>query len=154
MYNSKDILTRLQNGETAETIANELVAALNEANDAFEKEKKAKAEAEKKAAEEATAAAVKAQKVTAMQKILVLLYDYCLEFHCKTNEDIDDLEKAFDSIKSEELVDMIDTSFKLLDSINLSIFEQPKHADAVQAKKTSSNADKAIANFLKNWDLI
>ena len=151
MYNAKDILTRLQNGETAETIANELVTALNEANNAFEKEKKAAEEAAKKAAEVA-AAATKAKKIAAMQEILDLLYDYCLEFHCTNNEDIDELDKIFESLKAEDVVDMIETYSKLLDSINFSWSEQPKNA--VQIKKTSSDADETIANFLKNWNLI
>ena len=50
MVNSKDILTRLQNGEKAEDIANELINALNDANDAYNEEVEAKkAESETKA---------------------------------------------------------------------------------------------------------
>ena len=90
MVNSKDILARLQNGEKAEDIANELINALNDANDAYNKEVAAKkAESE-----------TKAKKVADMQDILDLLHDFCIEYYCDSNEDIDEVHATFNEFHS------------------------------------------------------
>ena len=41
MFNEKDILTRLQNGESVQKIADEMAAAINKANETYLKEKAA-----------------------------------------------------------------------------------------------------------------
>ena len=98
MVNSKDILARLQNGEKAEDIANELINALNDANDAYNKEVEAKkAESE-----------TKAKKVADMQDILDLLHDFCIEYYCDSNEDINAVEEAFDDFTAEKVIEIVE----------------------------------------------
>ena len=77
MINEKDILTRLQAGEDAQAIADELAAALNAANATYlaevEAKKKAEAEAAKKAAE---ATAIEEEKNELAQIIADAVMDY------------------------------------------------------------------------------
>ena len=98
MVNSKDILTRLQNGEKAEDIANELINALNDANDAYNKEVEAK-----KADDEA-----KAKKVADMQDILDALHDFCIEYYCNDSKDIDAVEETFADLTAEKVIQMVE----------------------------------------------
>ena len=95
MVNSKDILTRLQNGEKAEDIANELINALNDANDAYNKEVEAESEA-------------KAKKVADMQDILDALHDFCIEYYCNDSKDIDAVEEAFADLTAEKVIQMVE----------------------------------------------
>ena len=102
MINSKDILARLQNGENAEAIANELITALNEANDLYTAEVVAKQKAE------AATAAKNQKKVTDMQDILDLLHDFCIEYYCNDNKDIDAVEEAFADLTAEKVIQMVE----------------------------------------------
>ena len=95
MVNTKDILTRLQNGEKAKDIANELINALNDANDAYNKEVEAESE-------------VKAKKVADMQDILDALHDFCIEYYCNDSKDIDAVEEAFADLTAEKVIQMVE----------------------------------------------
>ena len=94
MISSKDILARLQNGETAEAIANELITALNDANEAYAAESKAQK--------------CKAKKIKDMQDILDAVHDFCIEYYCDSNEDIDEVEEIFKEFTGERAVNMIE----------------------------------------------
>ena len=156
MVNSKDILTRLQNGEKAEDIANELVSALNDANDAYNKEVEAKkAEDEAKAKREA-------KKITDMQDILNLLHDFCIDYYCDNSDDIDAVEEAFNELTAEKLIAIVEEAGaavldmekklkdveKLFGSFNAAPVKIDK--DFVPGKK---NADAVINSFLKSIGL-
>lgn len=155
MVNSKEILTRLQNGEKAEDIANELIAALNDANDTYNKEVAAKkAEDEAKAKRET-------KKMADMQDILDLLHDFCIEYYCDNNEDIDAVEEAFNELSAEKLIGIVeDIGAALVDfEKDLQNIEQlfgaaPKtfkiNKDYVPNKR---NADAIIDSFLKSIGL-
>ena len=155
MVNSKDILTRLQNGEKAEDIANELISALNDANDAYNKEAAAK-----KAEDEA-----KAKKVADMQDIIDLLHDFCIEYYCETNEDINAVEEAFAELTAEKLIAIVEEAGtavldmeqkfkdieKLFGTFNSAPVKTVKiDKDFVPGKK---NADAVINSFLKSIGL-
>lgn len=102
MINSKDILTRLQNGESAEAIANELIGALNDANAAYE------AEVAAKRVEDEVKAKRNAKKITDMQDILDLMHDFCIEYYCDSNEDINAVEEAFADLTAEKVIQMVE----------------------------------------------
>ena len=155
MVNSKDILTRLQNGEKAEDIANELISALNDANDAYNKEVAAK-----KAEDEA-----KAKKVADMQDIVDLLHDFCIEYYCDNKEDIDAVEEAFAELTAEQLIAIVEEAGaavldmekklkdieKLFGTFNSAPVKTIKiDKDFVPGKK---NADAVIGSFLKSIGL-
>ena len=154
MVNSKDILARLQNGEKAEDIANELINALNDANDTYNKEVAAK-----KAEDEA-----KANKVADMQDILDLLHDFCIEYYCDNNEDINEVHAAFNELTAEKVIEIVEeASAAVLELDNqldkwLNIFPTfPFGKPTVELKvgkdATPADADAVIDKFLKSIGL-
>lgn len=98
MVNQKDILARLQAGESADVIAQEMVDALNAANAQF--------------AEEQAANDVKAQKAEFVEEMADIVRDYIMTFHADSciAEMIKDQE-----INPVEIVEMLDQSFEQLD---------------------------------------
>ena len=154
MVNSKDILTRLQNGEKAEDIANELINALNDANDAYNKEVEAK-----KAESEA-----KAKKVADMQDILDLLHDFCIEYYCDSNEDINAVEEAFDDFTAEKVIEIVEEAGAAVLELNEQLkdiekmfgafpFSKPTVELKVGKDATPADADAVIGKFLKSIGL-
>lgn len=157
MINSKDILARLQNGETAESIANELINALNDANDTYNKEVAAK-----KAEDEA-----KANKVADMQDILDLLHDFCIEYYCDNNEDINEVHAAFNELTAEKVIEIVEeASAAVLELDNqldkwLNTFptfsfgklSKPTVELKVGKDATPADADAVIDKFLKSIGL-
>ena len=154
MVNSKDILTRLQNGEKAEDIANELINALNDANDAYNKEVEAKkAESE-----------TKAKKVADMQDILDLLHDFCIEYYCDSNEDINAVEEAFDDFTAEKVIEIVeeagaavlkfDEQLKDIEKMFGTFpFSKPTVELRLGKDATPADADAVIGKFLKSIGL-
>ena len=154
MVNSKDILTRLQNGEKAEDIANELINALNDANDTYNKEVEAKkAESE-----------TKAKKVADMQDILDLLHDFCIEYYCDSNEDINEVEEAFDDFTAEKVIEMVEEAGAAVLELNEQLkdiekmfgafpFSKPTVELKVGKDATPADADAVIGKFLKSIGL-
>ena len=154
MVNSKDILTRLQNGEKAEDIANELINALNDANDTYNKEVAAK-----KAESEA-----KAKKVADMQDILDLLHDFCIEYYCDNNEDINAVEEAFDDFTAEKVIEIVEEAGAAVLELNEQLkdiekmfgtfpFSKPTVELKVGKDATPADADAVIGKFLKSIGL-
>ena len=162
MVNSKDILTRLQNGEKAEDIANELINALNDANDAYNKEAEAK-----KAEDEA-----KAKKVADMQDILDLLHDFCIEYYCDNNEDIDAVEEAFTEFTAEKVIEIVEEAGAAVLELDKQIDQLGKWFDTFptfsfgklpkstvklkidkDARPADADADAVIGKFLKSIGL-
>lgn len=99
MVNQKDILARLQAGESADVIAQELVDALNAANAEYAKEQEA--------------ATQKAAKAEYVEEFAALIKDYIMDFHSDSYvaEMIKDQE-----IDPAEIVEMLDQSFEQLDA--------------------------------------
>lgn len=154
MVNSKDILTRLQNGEKAEDIANELINALNDANDAYNKEVEAK-----KAESEA-----KAKKVADMQDILDLLHDFCIEYYCDSNEDINEVEAVFDEFTAEKVIEIVEEAGAAVLELNEQLkdiekmfgafpFSKPTVELRLDKDATPADADAVIGKFLKSIGL-
>ena len=154
MINSKDILTRLQNGEKAEDIANELINALNDANDAYNKE----VEAKKVESE------TKAKKVADMQDILDLLHDFCIEYYCDSNEDINEVEAVFDEFTAEKVIEIVEEAGAAVLELNEQLkdiekmfgafpFSKPTVELKVGKDATPADADAVIGKFLKSIGL-
>ena len=154
MVNSKDILTRLQNGEKAEDIANELINALNDANDTYNKEVAAKkAESE-----------TKAKKVADMQDILDLLHDFCIEYYCDSNEDINEVEAVFDEFTAEKVIEIVEEAGAAVLELNEQLkdiekmfgafpFSKPTVELRLDKDATPADADAVIGKFLKSIGL-
>lgn len=92
---TNDILKRLQKGEAAEDIANELITHLNEANKQFQEIEKEK---ERAAAEKA-----QNEKFNAMDKLVDGFYDVC-----KAWDFGDEILDALCNLDIDELVSMVD----------------------------------------------
>jgi hypothetical protein len=92
---TNDILKRLQKGENAEDIANELITHLNEANKQFQEIEKEK--------ERAAAAKTQNEKFNAMEKLVDGFYDVC-----KAWDFGDEILDALCDIDVDELVSMVD----------------------------------------------
>ena len=153
MVNSKDILTRLQNGEKAEDIANELISALNDATNTYNKEVAAKkAEDEAKAKREA-------KKVADMQSIVDLLHDFCIEYYCDNKEDINAVEEAFAELTAETLIAIVEEAGAAVLDMEKKMKDVEKFFGSITAapiktiKVDKKNADAVIGNFLKGLGL-
>ena len=153
MVNSKDILTRLQNGEKPEDIANELVSALNDAAKAYNEEIAAK-EAEKEAK-----AKREADKIADMQDIIDLLHDFCIKYYCDNSEDIDAVIEAFNELTAENVIAIIEEAGAAVLDIEKNLKDIEKmlgvfNAAPVKTVKVSKkDADAVINSFLKSIGL-
>ena len=143
MVNQKDILARLQAGESADVIAQELVDALNAASAQF--------------AEEQAANDVKAQKAEFIEEIADIVRDYIMTFHADSYiaEMITDQE-----INPTEIVEMLDASFEQLDQEVRKLKEIEKMLGGILGKLEHNCgpdcgcADKATGKIEPNMDAL
>ena len=142
MFDEKTILARLQNGEDAQTIANEMAAMINAANKAYQDEKAAE-EAKRKAAETA-----KLQEKEELQEIIDLFCDWVCNYLGMSRED-------FGEITADQVIELIDSlkdyveavkNFKSLLGAKKPAVKTAKIATPV----TKQSADEAISHFLAN----
>ena len=152
MFTKADILARLQNGETADTIAAEMAAVLNEA----EAEKKAlAAETEKKAREEEIR--VLNAKRVAVDGMLDAVCDYLVA--AGESDFIEDLKE----IDTDKVIEMLDGSIEMAKSLEkLKELQFPLgelHKAATINPRVhkivvdENNADQVIGDFLKKLGL-
>ena len=135
MFDEKVILARLQNGEDAQTIANEMADMINKANKMYADEL-AKAEEAKRVEEQARI--VQEQKKADLQSILDEFAAWFQEYY---NIDAGNELKA-DSIM--ELIDGVQEYMDALKGLEMVIGKKP----AVKVVKKAS-ADDTINQFLK-----
>lgn len=139
MFDVNDILARLQNGEDAQKIADEMAATLNLANKTYE-DQKAKAEAEAKRAE--------IQKKEELQDILDMFVDWFGTYY-----GIDTAEVK-EELAADQVIELIDSLKEYIDAIKglESMFDKkPAVKPAVKVIKSNTkpaNADETINAFL------
>ena len=137
MFDEKTILARLQNGEDAQTIANEMAAMINAANKTYT-DQKAKEEADR-----AAAAKAEAQKKEDLQKILDMFANWF-----KTYYDIE----AKDELEADAVLELIDSLKEYVEALKglESMFSIKKPAVKVIKSNTKpKSADEQINDFLK-----
>ena len=122
MLKVEDILDRLQNGEDAGDIAEEMVNVLNEANNKYQEEEEAKA---KKAAAEAHVKEVR--KLQDLQEIIDLMHDFCIEYYCDNDEDINTVQAAFATLDAKSVDKMIEEA----GAYAVKMVEMQKHMDTL-----------------------
>lgn len=145
MMNEKDILARLQAGENAQDIANEMVAALNAANAAYIQEQEAKAKAE------AEANAVEAELNDLAQMIADAVLDYIDLAAPEVLEDED--EDALTGAQVRELMDAMlpmMVSMKKLAALT-SASDKPHVMSMKITPHAPSSDDAAISEFLNKF---
>ena len=152
MFTKEDILARLQNGETADDIAQEMATALNEAT------------AEKEALDAELAAKEKEEirvleaKRAAVDDMLDALADYLVA--AGEGNYVKDIAE----IKTDKVIEMLDGSIEMAKSleklkdlefpmfgINGPVAKPKVHKIVVDAD--ADNADKVIGDFLKKLGL-
>jgi hypothetical protein len=152
MVNQKDILARLQAGESADVIAQEMVDALNAANAQYAEEQAAAQKAND----------IAAQKAEFVEEMAEIVRDYIMTFHADSYiaEMIADQE-----INPVEIVEMLDQSFEQIDQEIRKLKELEKMLGGLVAKldeyhpihKHNENcgcADKAIGKIEPNADAL
>lgn len=138
MLNEKDILIRLQNGEDAQNIANELANALNAANKTYIAQKEEEA---KKKAEEAKKNDL--AKRDALQRIFDDLYIWVKTYYG------DDIAQTF---SAEFNADLVLELFRVFGGYG-KVLRNLKVVAPTGTKKlanSGANPDKVINSFLKN----
>lgn len=139
MFDEKTILARLQNGEDAQTIANEMAAMINAANKVY---------TDQKAAEEAAKAEAKRaelQKVEELQDILDMFIDWF-----GTHYDVD-VEHVKNELGADQVIELIDSLKEYIEAIKglESMLSVKKPAVKVIKSNTKpTNADETINAFL------
>ena len=156
MFSKEDILARMHKGESIEDIATAMSNTLNEAGETFQKEEEAKV---KKAEQEA-------QKLADLQGIIDLIHDFCIDYYCDNNVDIDTVHNAFATLDAESVNKMIEEAGayaarmtemqKHLDSVFGGFFGTPK-IENLPKKGTPApkarTADTIIEDFLSSMGL-
>jgi multidrug efflux pump subunit AcrA (membrane-fusion protein) len=141
MNNFNDILARLENGETAESIAEEMTAALNNAQEAFAKAQAAKRQEE----EEQKAKAVQEAAVRiATEHLASALLDWAYVV-------FPDMHDAIEDLNEEALVDAIENAvpqYKMLLQIAAMTQSFTEDVKAKSVEKKPS-VDEILENFLK-----
>ena len=136
MYSIEDILARLQNGEDAQKIADEMAAALNQANKAY---------ADQKAAEEAAKKQNDAQKKEDLQEILDMFADWFKTYYgieTKGELEADAVLELIDSIKEYvEALKGLETLFGVKNATKPAV-------KVIKSNTKPKSADEQISDFL------
>ena len=136
MFDEKVILTRLQNGEDVQTIANEIANLINKVNKTY---------TDQKAAEEAAKAKAETQKKEDLQEILDMFTDW---FNAYYGIETDG------KLEADAVLELIDSIKEYVEALNdlESIFSIKKHtvkATKSNTKPKSKSSDEQISDFLK-----
>ena len=136
MFDEKVILTRLQNGESIEDIANEMSNLINKVNKTY---------TDQKAAEEAAAAKAKTQKKEDLQEILDMFTDWFNTYYGIETDG---------ELEADVVIELIDSIKEYVETLNdlESIFSIKKHAVKTtksNTKSKSKSSDEQINDFLK-----
>ena len=137
MFDEKEILTRLQNGEDVQSIANEMANLINKVNKTY---------IDQKAAEEAAkAAAAKAevQKKEDLQEILDMFTDWLNTYY-----DIE-LDDRLDADAVLELIDSVKEYVEVLKDLDSMFGSKKPAAKATKSSTRVKSSDEKISEFLK-----
>ena len=143
MFDEKTILARLQNGEDAQTIADEMAAMINAANKAY---------ADQKAAEEAAKAAAAKAEVQKKEELQAILDMFCDWFGTYYEMDVEELKSE---LKADQVIELIDSLKEYIEAVKglenmFSVKNATKPAvKVIKSNTKSKSADEQISDFLK-----
>lgn len=143
MFTEKDILARLQNGEDAQAIANEMANILNAANKTYEDQKEAEKKrlAAEKAAKEAAVKQMEARKKREADTLVEGIGKWVIKYYAKPEEE-KEYRKVLAELDGAALIAVADdvvSAMKMVKGME-SIFDfKPKD---------KKNSDDVIAEFL------
>ena len=143
MFDEKTILARLQNGEDAQTIANEMAAMINAANKVY---------TDQKAAEEAAKAAAAKAEVQKKEELQSILDLFCDWFGTYYDMDVAEIKAE---LKADQVIELVDSLKEYMEAIKglESMLKVKKPAAPIATKVIKSNtkpanADETINAFL------
>ena len=144
MINEKDILARLQAGEDAQKIADEMADILNAANKTYTDQKEAeqkRLEAERKA-KEAAAKQLEARKKKEADALMEAIGEWVIKYYATTPEEEKEYRRVLAELDGSALIAVADdvvSAMKMVKGME-SIFDfKPKD---------KKNSDDVIAEFL------
>ena len=142
MFDEKTILARLQNGEDAQTIADEMAAMINAANKAY---------TDQKAAEEAAKKKNEIQKKEDLQEILDMFVDW---FGVHYDMDVAEIKAELTADRVIELIDSLKEYMEAIKSLEAMLgvkkVAKPAGARVIKSNTKPKSADDKINDFLKN----
>ena len=144
MFTEKDILARLQAGEDAQKIADEMADILNAANKTYtdQKEAEKKRLAAEKAAKEAAAKQLEARKKKEADALMEALGEWVIKYYATTPEEEKEYRRVLAELDGAALITVADdvvSAMKMVKGME-SIFDiKPKD---------KKNSDDVIAEFL------
>lgn len=132
MFDEKTILARLQNGEDAQKIADEMAAMINKANKAY---------ADQKAAEEAARKQNEVQKKEDLQEILDLFADWLKIYYGV---------EVKGELTAEAVLELIDSIKEYLEALKdlESVFNMKNAPKIIKSNTKPKSADEQISDFL------
>ena len=132
MFDEKTILARLQNGEDAQKIADEMAAMINKANKAY---------ADQKAAEEAARKQNEVQKKEDLQEILDLFADWLKIYYGV---------EIKGELTAESVLELIDSIKEYLEALKdlESVFNMKNAPKIIKNNTKPKSADEQISDFL------
>lgn len=125
MFSKEDILARMHKGESIEDIATAMSNILNEAKETFRKEEEAKADNEK-------------QKLADLQDIIDLIHDFCIEYYCDNDDDINMVHGAFATLDAKSVNKLIEETGVYAAKMT----EMQKHLDSIFGTPTVKKVPK------------
>ena len=156
MISEYDILAMMQDGDTADQVAQKLTDALNKGKALYEEE-----ENKRKAYEAEQANQRREHMIKDLDAILDQLYDFLLTYYVENEEDEAILSEAFKEVDAKEILDGIEQLGALTKSLNdftgFNLGGKPKVSfkivEPTTARKAEKTPDEAIQNFLKSIGL-
>jgi hypothetical protein len=147
MVNEKDILARLQAGESVQSIADELIDAINAANAKFRAEEEEKA---KKLAEEKKKAEEKAAMEAKKAELAATIATSVMEYLALADPEL--VESEDEELTAEEVQKLLDTVIPFMSSMKniQTLFPASPSGKPVITLHNShaDDADEIIKNFL------
>ena len=154
MYNVDEIVARLQNGDSLDTIGNELANLLNDANAKHIAIQKAEEEKRAAEAEKARQAQIKAQRTATRRELLWDVLDAIHKYAGYTDYAAV-VDKWMAEVTEEDIVDLDAQLLELLKTVEvlaqLSFAVAPKQEKVQENVKKAATVDpnKALGDFIK-----
>ena len=137
MFDEKAILTRLQNGEDVQTIANEMANLINEVNHKYEDTKRAAEEAKRKR---------EASKRSELKALVQMIGKWYNDYIATTEEEKVVFSQALQGTDIEDMIGLFEGMHEIIVPL-LSVVDPPVQK---KEKKIQKNTDDVIIAFLKN----
>lgn len=139
MFDEKTILARLQNGEDAQTIANEMAAMINAANKTY---------TDQKAAEEAAKAAAAKADVQKREELQAILDMFCDWFGTYYEMDVTEIKSELKADQVIELIDSLKEYVEAIKGLESMLGAKKPAVKVIKSNTKPANADETINAFL------